>query len=196
MGVTAIILAGGQATRMQGEKPLRVLRGRTLLQHMIDLVSPLASEVLVSAGAREFAGARNLPDPAEYAGQGPLAGILSGLQAAREARALVVACDLPNVPPRLLARLIACLGPGCDCAWAEHGGHPEPLIAAMNTAPAAQAVRNALSKGANKVVPCWESMPHRVLGESDLAEFEPLERAFANLNTLQDLEREQHPPAL
>jgi molybdopterin-guanine dinucleotide biosynthesis protein A len=123
MGVTAIILAGGQASRMGGEKPLRVLRGRTLLRHAVDVVAGIADETLISTGTREMPmlpGPRAVRDPAEFAGKGPLAGVLAGLEAASHPRALVLACDLPNVPPALLRRLLAT---ECDCVWAEHAGH-------------------------------------------------------------------------
>jgi molybdenum cofactor guanylyltransferase len=193
VGVTAVILAGGRATRMGGEKPLRLLRGRTLLEHSRDLVAPLADEVLVACGTRELAlpaGARAVPDAPAFAGQGPLAGILAGLEAGAHERTLVVACDLPNLPPALLQLLLDALGEDCDCAFAAHGGHPEPLVAALHTAAARQAVRKALSEGVNKVVPCWHTLPHRVLEDDELAPFQPLARTFANINTLEDLRGE------
>lgn len=193
MGATAVILAGGRATRMQGEKPLRLLKGRTLLRHSKDLVAPLADEVLIASGARELElpdGVKSVPDTPGFEGQGPLSGILAGLDAARNDRVIVLACDLPNLPTALLERLLATLADDCACCWCEHSGHPEPLAAAMLRTPARQAVRNALANGAYKVVPCWRSMTHRVLSEDDLAEFAPLSRAFANINTLEDLERE------
>ncbi|MCB9895667.1 MAG: molybdenum cofactor guanylyltransferase [Planctomycetes bacterium] len=193
MSVCAIILAGGQASRMQGEKPLRLLRGKTLLEHSRDLVAPLADEILVASGARDLplpAGVAPVPDAAEFKGRGPLAGVLAGLEATGHGRAIVLACDVPNVPTTLLERLLHTLGDDCDCCWTQHNDHPEPLVAALNVAPARVAVRKALENGAHKVVPCWASMAHRVLGEDELAEFAPLERAFANLNTLADLERE------
>ena len=193
MQVCAIILAGGQASRMQGEKPLRLLRGKTLLEHSKDLVAPLADEILVASGTRDMPlpeGVRAAPDAAQFNGRGPLAGVLAGLEATQANQAIVLACDLPNVPAALLGRMLAALGDDCDCCWTEHNDHPEPLVAALNVAPARLAVRKALENAANKVVPCWASMSHRVLGESELSDFAPLERAFANLNTLTDLERE------
>lgn len=190
MGVTAVILAGGLATRMQGEKPLRVLRGKTLLEHSMDLVAQIADEVLVSSGVRELPVPNAVPDAPEFAKQGPLAGILAGLDAAKHEHTLVLACDLPNVPEALLKRLLAELGDSCACVYTQHSGYPEPLVAALKTAPARKAVRKALSRGANKVIPCWKALPHRVLGETELSEFQPLDRTFANVNTLKDLERE------
>lgn len=196
MGLTAIILAGGKASRMGGDKALRLLRGSTLLRHAVDLVAGLADQVVISTGTRELPmhpGLLAAPDAPAYAGQGPLAGVLAGLEAASNNRALVLACDLPNVPTGLLRRLAETLSGTCDCVYTEHAGHPEPLVAALNVAPAVQAVRAALSRGEFKVVPCWMSMQQRVLGEAELAEFAPLDKTFANINTLQDLDREARP---
>lgn len=192
MGTTAVILAGGKASRMHGEKPLRLLRGKTLLQHSLDLVSRIADEVLVASGNRSLPVSQRVDDPPEFAGQGPLAGILAGLEAAQHQHTIVLACDLPNVPPELLQRLLLELGEACACVYTRHSGHPEPLVAALETAAACRAVRKALSEGVNKVVPCWQTLPHRVLNEADLAGYQPLDRVFANINTLSELEAEEN----
>ena len=121
MSVCAIILAGGQASRMQGEKPLRLLRGKTLLEHSKDLVAPLADEILVASGTRDMPlpeGVRAAPDAAQFNGRGPLAGVLAGLEATQANQAIVLACDLPNVPAALLGRMLAALGDDCDCCCA------------------------------------------------------------------------------
>lgn len=194
MGVSAVILAGGRATRMAGEKPLRLLKGRTLLQHSNDLVAPLADEIIVASGTRDLdlpAGAKSAPDAPDFAGQGPLAGILAGLNAASHERVVILACDLPNLPRALLQRMLGSLGPGNDCCWCEHSDHPEPLAAVIHKTPAMKVIGQALKAGQNKVMPCWSALRHKVLVESDLAEFQPLQQAFANLNTLADLEAQE-----
>lgn len=193
MHVSAVILAGGAATRMGGEKPLRVLRGMSLLQHSIERVAPLADEILVSAGARELEvppPAVVVHDPPEYQGDGPLAGVLGGLRMAAHPKSIVTACDLPNVPSRLLAGLLNALE-FADAAWCEHDGHPEPLIVALKTAPARDAIELALEHEQKKVMPVWESLPHYIFDEQALADLEPLEHVFANINTMEDLEREE-----
>lgn len=193
MHFSAVILAGGKATRMDGEKPMRSLRGKTLLRHAMDRVAPLADEILVASGAREM----DVPppgfcveDPPEYQGDGPLAGVLAGLRVAAHERTILLACDLPNVPPKLLALLLGALDVA-DCAWCQHNGHPEPLVAAVKTAIAREAVEQALELEQHKVMPVWQSLDHHAFHEEELTEFEPLERTFANINTLEQLAREQ-----
>lgn len=190
MSVTAIVLAGGKALRMGREKPLRQLRGKTLLEHSIDLVSPLADEVVVSTGNRDLQappGTRAVPDAPELVGKGPLAGILAGLEVAAGKQCLVVPCDLPNMKPALLKAL---LGAGAACAYVELNDGPEPLVAALRREAALQAVREAVAAQRYKVVPCWERLNPQVLNEAWAAAFGEPASMFANLNTLDDLERE------
>lgn len=189
--VGAIILAGGGATRMGGEKPLRMLRGRTLLEHAVEVCRALARRVVVAVGPREFglpAGVIAAPDAPAHLGKGPLAGIAAGLEAVECPRAVVLACDLPNIPVALLRRLVAEARP---CAYCEHAGHPEPLVCALEVAAVRPRVVAALGAGELRVAPLWSACGATVLRDSDLAEFAPLERTFANVNTLAELEREE-----
>ncbi len=189
MKPSAVVLAGGKALRMGGEKPLRELRGKTLLQHAIDLVAPLADEVVVSAGARPLEvppGVRTVPDPAGLQARGPLSGILAGLEACHGDICLLVPCDLPNLPQDLLRGLLEALGNDA-CAYCELDDGQEPLVAALRRNPVASAARAALEGGRYKVVPCWETAGARVLDTAWVRQYGDPARAFANINTPEDL---------
>lgn len=190
MDTAAIILAGGLATRMGGEKALRPLNGRTLLEHACEIVRPLAGEIVVALGNRDMllpAGVRGIQDPPQFPQQGPLSGILAGLHALTCEHALLLPCDTPHVPPALCALLLARLV-GVDVVFCAPRGQPEPLVAALCVKQVRAAVERELGAGRRKVVPLWRSLPHVELSDADLAAFEPLERAFANINTLADLQ--------
>ncbi|KAA0214244.1 molybdenum cofactor guanylyltransferase [bacterium] len=194
-----LVLAGGLATRMQGEKALRMLRGRTLLEHASELLRPHCGAVAVSTGARRLdlpSGLTALPDLPPYVQQGPLAGIHAGLvhAARRHERLLVLACDLPLIPPALLELLVEKLD-AADVVFCEHGGQPEPLVCALRTAAMIGPVEGALAAGRLKVVPLWRAARCEVLTDAQLAAFAPLDRAFANVNTLADLEMLERPEA-
>jgi molybdopterin-guanine dinucleotide biosynthesis protein A len=186
---SAVVLAGGKALRMGGEKPLRELRGKTLLQHAIDLVAPLAGEVVVSAGERRFEvppGIRTVADPVGLQGKGPLSGILAGLEACTGEMCLLVPCDLPNLSPDLLRGLLEALDEHAT-AYCELEDGQEPLVAATRRERAAAAARTALQAGQYKVVPCWESAGARVLDSTWVRQYGDPARLFANINTPQDL---------
>lgn len=193
---SAIILAGGLATRMGGEKPLRRLHGTTLLDHALDLARAACDDLIVACGARAFsvpADVRLAPDAPVDAGKGPLAGISAGLALASHDRVLVLACDLPNVTPALIAALLDKL-PAHGCAWCRHKAD-EPLVAALWREPAIVAARQALAEGRNKVLPVWQGLNPVVVQGSELAALGDPDRLFANINTPDDLSAQENNPA-
>ncbi len=96
MKVNGFILAGGKSTRMRRDKALLAWHGRTLLEHMVDLLSAAADQVQV-------AGRGLLPD--RLPGRGPLSGIATALEASNTEANLVVAVDLPLLTPEFLKYL-------------------------------------------------------------------------------------------
>jgi molybdopterin-guanine dinucleotide biosynthesis protein A len=109
--VAGLVLAGGRSSRMGGgNKALEVLAGRTLLQRVVDRITPQVDEVALSvekpSAAFAVFGLAQLPDPAP-GHNGPLAGLLSGLRyfQAQQGWVLLAPCDAPFLPPDLAARL-------------------------------------------------------------------------------------------
>jgi len=140
MDVVAVLLAGGQGSRMavdgQGpDKPLRLLGGRTLLDHVIDRVRPQVGAMVINANGDPARFARwgldvvadEVPDQ-----PGPLAGILAGLRwaAAHGATDLLsIAADTPFLPTDLVSRLDAARSEACvPLACAGSGGWTHPVI--------------------------------------------------------------------
>jgi len=112
--IVGLLLAGGLARRMGGgDKALRTLGGRTVLQRIIDTVSPQVSTLLLNANGdpARFAeyGLPVVPDVIKgFAG--PLAGVLTGLEWMAENRPdarwlLTVPSDAPFMPKDLVVRL-------------------------------------------------------------------------------------------
>jgi len=116
LNITGVILAGGRGRRVDGnDKGLVEFQGRPLIEHVIDAILPQVSVLIINAN-------RNLPDYGRYGYplvsdvlpdyQGPLAGMLTGLQNASSACVLFVPCDTPALPANLVRRLaetMACL---------------------------------------------------------------------------------------
>lgn len=107
--VSAVILAGGRGTRMGGaDKGLLEYQQRPLVEWVLEAVRPQASEVLISANRNLEAyakyGSRVLPDTLpDY--PGPLAGVLTAMDAIRTEWLLVVPCDTPHLPADLVPHL-------------------------------------------------------------------------------------------
>ena len=151
-----LLLAGGRATRMGGgDKGLRLLAGRPILDHVIERLRPQLSRLLLNANGdpARFA-AYGLPvvgdSPPDFAG--PLAGVLAGLEwAAREAPdcplLLSAPTDAPFLPRDLVRRLWAGReAEGADIAMAASGGRTHPVVGLWPVA-LAPALRHALVDG-------------------------------------------------
>ncbi len=132
----AVVLAGGLARRMGGgDKPLRLLAGRPLLDHVLERLTPQVAEVVLNANGDpgRFAAwglpvvADSIPD---YAG--PLAGVLAALDWAAAHRPQLpwlvsAAGDCPLLPPNLVARLHAAraaAGTPLACVASDAQTHP------------------------------------------------------------------------
>src|SRR5262249_62364353 len=94
----AAIIAGGQATRMQGRnKSLLLVEGERVIDRQLRVLRPLFDEILVVANRSAPYADLGLPVTGDVVpgGYGPLVGILSALEVAHADRVLCVACDMP-----------------------------------------------------------------------------------------------------
>lgn len=127
--VSALILAGGLATRLGGvAKHLLVVDGATILARQTRLLAPRVAEILISGP--DTPGLRSVHDTLE--GAGPLAGIAAGLAAAATPWLLVIAGDMPYLTGELVDALLARATDGVDAVCVREGGWPEPLVSIVH----------------------------------------------------------------
>jgi len=138
VNIAGLLLAGGQSRRMGGgDKTLRVLGGRSLLERVIERLRPQVATLVLNANGdpARFAAfglpviADSIPDFA-----GPLAGILAGLDWTAAHRpdcpfVASVATDAPFLPTDLVSRLAeGIVSAGAELACAASGGQAHPVI--------------------------------------------------------------------
>ncbi|MCG8491152.1 MAG: molybdenum cofactor guanylyltransferase MobA [Sneathiellales bacterium] len=111
--VPCLVLAGGQSRRMGGgDKFLKRLGSKTILDHVLDTIEPQVSDILINSNS-DLEGMRYPVRKDGLSGHlGPLAGILTGLQyfSHQEQKAshmLSVPADAPFIPEDLVERLLA-----------------------------------------------------------------------------------------
>jgi molybdopterin-guanine dinucleotide biosynthesis protein A len=108
--ILALVLAGGGGRRLGGvDKAFLDLADRPLIAHVLAALTPLPTAISANGDPARFTafGRPVLPDGV-FAGRGPLAGLLAGLDWAAERGAetlLTVPCDTPLIP-RDLARTL------------------------------------------------------------------------------------------
>jgi len=109
MRFSAVILAGGQSSRMQRDKAFLPCRGTTLLARQVGLVRELApAEIFISGRDGTDYGALGLPVLLDrFTDLGPLAGVERALGEAQSPLLLVLAVDLPDMTADFLRGLAA-----------------------------------------------------------------------------------------
>ncbi|WP_339108870.1 molybdenum cofactor guanylyltransferase MobA [Thioclava sp. GXIMD4216] len=195
MEIFGLILAGGEGRRMGGvDKAWLSLGGQPLLAHVHNRLAPQVARLAVSANGtpeRFTAWCKDLPvlpDPPAYLHDGPLAGILAGLDWASLAGAaglVTVAVDTPFIPADLVARLVpagAGAGAQAEPAQAVSQGRGHPTLAYWPCAWREQVVQ-ALAAGERRL--------GARLARARRVEFADLPDPFFNINTPEDLQLAQ-----
>lgn len=182
---TALILAGGQASRMGGvDKGLQTLHGEALTQHVLRSLAgqslpPAAYLISANRHLDHYArwGHPVLAD-AEAGYPGPLAGIQAGLAACPHDWLLVAPCDAVRLPSHFAQRLL-------DTAQAHQASsaadpihwHPTLLALHRNCASSLDAY---LARGGRSIRGWLAGLDHQPVH---------FDQPFANANTLDELAR-------
>lgn len=163
--LTAVILAGGQGSRMGGaDKGLAEFRGRPLVAHVLERIRPQADEILISANRnleiyRAFGCPVLTDETADF--PGPLAGIRQALKAASHDLLLCVPCDTPFLPLDLAKRLHQALAEArAETAVAVAGGKAQPVVflCRKSVLPSLEVFMAEGGRG----VGCWQAGLRRV----------------------------------
>ncbi|HET8849437.1 MAG TPA: molybdenum cofactor guanylyltransferase MobA [Marinobacter sp.] len=183
----AVILAGGQARRMGGGDKGRLKLGdKTLIEHVIDRITPQVDAVILNANGdlSRFAdlGLPVVPDSITDF-PGPLAGVLAGMDWAAEHGhdwLISVAADTPSFPMDLAARFAAFDTPVVLAATPdpERGRVPQPTFGRWQVS-LRHDLRAALNDGVRKIRQWTQAKGETlvVFGDND----------FFNINTPEDL---------
>ena len=133
-GLGAVVLCGGQSSRMGSPKAWLDFEGEPLLARVVRRIAEAADPIVVVA-----APGQEIPTlPAEVlvvrdqvSGRGPLQGIAAGLDAlgGRAAAAFVSSTDVPFIHSALVRRHHALRGDSFDIAVPRAKGHYHPLSA-------------------------------------------------------------------
>ena len=183
--LTIAVQAGGQSSRMGQDKALKPFLGRPLIQRVIERLSPLADEVIVTTNRPEeyaFLGLPLFPDLKP--GRGALGGLYTALASATCDVVGVVACDMPFASISLFEHMYSLIdGEGVDVAIAQSEHGPEPLHAVYRRAACVPAIEASIEADQWKVIAWFPQVRVRFLKEDELKPFDPTGLAFWNLNT-------------
>lgn len=197
--ITGLILAGGRGSRMGGvDKGLQNHQGMSLAMHALLRLGGQVGSLMINAnrnlGAYESMGVPVWPDTlADYAG--PLAGFLTGLEHCETPYLVTVPCDSPNFPDDLVQRLAQALSAedaeiAMAASYEMEGDAPrlqvQPVFCLMKSELIESLVR--FTQSGQRKIDKWTAMHRCVLVPFDDGQ------AFANANTLEELQQLQSGP--
>lgn len=178
---SALILAGGRATRMQGQdKGLVLWQGKALIAHVLAQLGTAIDDVVISCN-RSFDDYRqygqvvadNAPDFA-----GPLAGLAAALPYCRHDWVVVIACDMPCIPTDLAQQLWQALD-NAQLVVAHDGQHLQPLCLLLHKS-LLPSLEETVQQGKAAVHKWIAKQNHRIAYFADT-------KAFMNFNSLAEL---------
>ncbi len=186
--LTLAILAGGSSNRMGRDKALLHLRGKPLVQHVLERLSGLADEVILSTNTPAAFSFLNLPTlPDERPGQGPLGGLSTVLKAASNPFVAVVACDMPFASlPIFEYELGLIQEANADVVVPESVDGLEPLHAVYRCEACLPVIEQALQSGHLRMAEWLEKVNLQTIRPYEISQYDPDGLAFWNLNTPED----------
>lgn len=186
--VGLIVLTGGASSRMGTEKASLDAGGRPLALRPVLALQDVCGEVVLAGRAVQGIAARTVPDA--HPGEGPLSGLVSGLAALTSEFAVVVACDMPEVQPALVALLLELLSDAGATAEAaactDPAGRLEPLPMVLRTRVLAH-LGEALDSGGGSLREGLAVLRTLVVAEADWRPADPGGTSFENWNRPSDV---------
>jgi molybdopterin-guanine dinucleotide biosynthesis protein A len=184
-GVTGVILAGGQSSRMGSNKALLPYRGGRFIESIHRQLAGLFDELLLVTNSPEqyaFLGCRMVPDL--HPGMGALAGLHSGLYHSCTPHIFAVACDMPYLNDTLIRALLA-RRHQADVVIPESADGLEPLHAVYGTG-CLPAMEQALLSGRRRIVSFFPHTRVHYFTSDQVATIDQDFSSFSNINTPAD----------
>ena len=185
--ISAVILAGGNSSRMKTNKALLMLEGQTILQIIINQLSSFFDEILIISNTPELYLPLKLPVYSDiFLNQGPLAGIHSGLRHMSKPHGFFLACDMPFFSPVLAMELLSDLKE-YQAVVPQKGKYLQPLHAAYRKDCLPQIENVLRERERPKIISFYELINIKYLDFNQRPDQE-WDQIFFNVNTPEDYE--------
>jgi len=182
---TGVLLAGGKSSRMKKDKAFLELDGKPLVEGSLSVLQTVFSEVLISSNKPDLYACYTLPIiKDETPGQGPLEGLLQGLNAANNEWVFFAACDMPFLNAGVILYLSTLLlNYDAVVPRLQSGIHPLHAFYHKRCLPA---IKNNLEAGRLKIIDFYPACSVRYVEEQELQAIADLNKVFSNVNTPDD----------
>ncbi len=187
--MTAIILAGGRASRMRGrDKALVKIDGIPIIKRQIKILADIFKTVIVvTDNTRRYRlkGVKIIRDIIPE--KGPLGGIYSGLLASDSFYNFVIACDMPFINERLVKYMIKNIK-NFDIFLPKIGNKFHPLCG-IYSKNCISVIRQGLTQDRLKVSDIFSKSKVKFISKKKLQSFDKKLFCLENINTPEDIKK-------
>lgn len=180
--LSAVILAGGESSRMGKAKALLPFDGKPLITHLVDRLAERFADIVVVAAPDQTLPVLPVTFVSdEVAHQGPVGGICYGLQAIRATAAFVTSCDVAFLQLPLIEHLMSLLK-NYDVVvpfWQER---LQPLHAVYRQSVIPR-LQEQLARKRLRPIFLYDTVPTRKVSPEEVKRFDPEGLSFLNMNT-------------
>jgi molybdopterin-guanine dinucleotide biosynthesis protein A len=186
---TAIILAGGKSTRMGFDKALMKIRGKPIVEIIIQQLRSVFDDIIVVTNKPdEFTGLDVMITGDILKDSGPLGGIHAGLVLSKSKYAFLTACDMPVISPDYAKHMMETAAKYLPHAViSEKGDWIEPFHA-LYSKDLADDIKTNVQDGKYKIFDVIRKKYIIKISEKKVREYSPGLDIFINLNHIKDLE--------
>lgn len=188
--LTVVIQAGGQSRRMGTDKGLIPFQGQPLISRIIQRVSSIADEIIVTTNQPQDYEFLDYPLITDLIpGRGALGGVYTALRAASRPLVALVACDMPFVNHKLLAaQRTALLKHNADLVIPRLNGGLEPFHAIYDRDSCLPHILQSIQQGQWRVDSWFSKVNILFFEKADICLYDPHLMSFWNVNTPEELE--------
>ncbi|KLA24306.1 MULTISPECIES: molybdenum cofactor guanylyltransferase [Bacillus cereus group] len=133
-----IVLAGGMSSRFGEPKALASWQGSTFIEHILKVMTRTLQEVVVISHSdikervEQLVQVPVIEDIPHYKGNGPLAGIVAGMEYIEADWYAIMPCDAPNISQEWFIILLEQTSNEYDAVVPIINGRKQPLLAAYH----------------------------------------------------------------
>jgi molybdopterin-guanine dinucleotide biosynthesis protein A len=185
--MAAIIVAGGDSTRLGRDKALESIGGMPILERVLISAAAFGPAFIVANDPRKYDAfadrAELLADLRPHSG--PLGGLLTGLKSSPDERNVLLPCDAPFINPKIIELLLAKQAVADAVVPTTRGRIHTTLAGYSRTC--LPAIESAMDSGKLRMVDFFPEVQVAYLDDDILNEVDPEGLCFFNVNTEDDV---------
>ncbi|WP_025028762.1 molybdenum cofactor guanylyltransferase [Caldalkalibacillus mannanilyticus] len=198
---SSIILAGGMSRRMGSSKALLEINVQTMVELLVEVLTPFSRKIIIVSNEKDYEYISSLfqqalhvqivTDDPLYQGEGPLAGIYTGMKELQDSWYFVCACDMVKLHPNYLVGLqerlhteIVTKRQQYDAFIPYSEGRVQPLAGLYSQQK--ETIKKLLDQNKHRITEWLTHMNYYRIEPSEWQGWTPISDVFFNMNKPED----------